>query len=180
MKTPDFFIVGAPKCGTSSFHEYLEAHPDIHLAKGEPHYFGTDVDFHHPYRLSREQYLQLFSDAGGARVLGDKSVYYLFSKRAAREIRDFNPGAKILIFLRNPVDMLYSLHAQYYMRAGFENIRNFEAALDAEQDRREGRKMPNKVRFPEALYYSEIVRYSEQVSRYFDVFPKEQIHIVII
>jgi len=99
---PNFFIVGAPKCGTTSMTEYLKQHPDIFIPEEkEPHYFGSDLEY--PRITKTEaQYLRLFSEAQDERRLGEASVWYLFSQRAAQEIYEFNPLSRIIIMLRTP------------------------------------------------------------------------------
>lgn len=178
MRKPNFFIVGAPKCGTTSVANYLAEHPDVFMALGEPHFFGRDIVYG-PRRPSEVEYLRMFSEAGGVRCLGDKSVFYLLSRVAAHEIKKFSPDAKIVAVIRNPVEMVYSLHGQYYTRSGRENIASFEHALDAEDDRRKGRRIPKRAGFAEALYYSEIALYTDQLKRYVQCFGRTKIHIIV-
>jgi len=178
IRRPDFFIVGAPKCGTTSMAEYLRQHPDVFVARGEPHFFGSDIRYN-PRQMTEEEYLECFSEAGNERRVGEKSTWYLYSKRAAAEIKRFCPHAKIIIQIRNPVDMLYSLHAHLVYNSGREDIVDFEEALEAEEDRRRGFRIPTRARFPEHLFYSEIPLYTEQIQRYVDAFGWEQIHIIV-
>jgi len=178
IRKPDFFIVGAPKCGTTSMAAYLRQHPDIFMARGEPHYFGSDIQFN-PSRMSEQKYLNFFSEARNEKRVGEKSTWYLYSKRAAIEIKKFCPYAKIIIQIRNPVDMLYSLHNHFVYHAGREDIRGFEAALDAEQDRRKGLRIPKHARFPEHLFYSDIPRYTDQIKRYINLFGNNSVDIII-
>lgn len=175
-RKPDFFIVGAPKCGTTSLHAYLRAHPQVFMpASKEPHQFGTDLDFQ-KNRLSDEAYLRLFAGAGDARRIGEASVFYLFSTRAAREIKAFQPDARILIMLRDPVQMMYSLHGQFvYMIE--EDLLDFQHALDAQDDRRQGRRLPPGSRYANELQYVQVASYTDQVARYFDVFGRERVFV---
>src|SRR5690349_13337870 len=136
MKRPDFFLVGAPKCGTSLMDTYLARHPDVFMCSKEPHYFGADLAFNNPPR-SLENYLSLFEGSDAAKRVGDSSVWYLWSRTAAAEIKEFAPEASILVMLRNPVSMMHSLHSHLLYTAD-ENIASFEQALAAEPDRREG------------------------------------------
>jgi hypothetical protein len=181
MRKPDFFIVGAPRCGTTALRDYLEEHPDIFLADDsrEPHFFGTDL--HSPDYIRDEQsYLALFEDAKNAKRAGKKSVSYLYSKRAAAEIKAFQPAAKIIIKLRNPVDMIYSLHTlRFYL--GNESIADFQAALEAEEDRRRGLSLPAGVGVHEAwkFVYRDQAKFAEQARRYLDTFGRESVHIII-
>ena len=183
MRKPDFFIVGAPKCGTTSMSEYLKQHPDVFVSEpNEPHFFGADLQSHWSDRFDRyrdrEKYLSLFDDARDEKRAGEASPWYLYSRRAASEIKQFNPSASIIIMLRDPVAMVYSLHGQQLYN-GNEDIFDFEAALDAEEERRNGRQLPKTAHNPAALLYRDTARYTEQVRRYFEVFGRERVHIII-
>src|SRR3954468_1950993 len=114
MPSPSFFIVGAPKCGTTSLNDYLRQHPRIFIPeRKELHYFGSDLTFLKTQRPTREEYLAHFAAAQPQQIAGEASVWYLYSQLAAREIHDFCREAKFIIMLRNPVDMMHSLHSQY-------------------------------------------------------------------
>lgn len=177
---PHFFIVGAPKCGTTALYEYLKKHPQVFMPRKEIYFFGRDFTFRHADRPNLAYYLSLFADAPPeATCLGEASVWYLYSQTAAQEINDFNPQAKIIIMLRKPTDMLYSLHSQQ-VYAGNENITSFEEALLAENDRRQGQQCPPYIGCPyQALYYSEVAKYSAQVARYYDVFDPKQVMVIL-
>ncbi len=176
MRKPDFFIVGAPKCGTTSMARYLRQHPDVFMAYGEPRFFGSDTS--RDKKLTEEEYLDLFSKARDEKMVGEKSPSYLRSKKAASEIKKFCPHAKIIIQIRNPVDWAYSLHG-HFLRSGWEDIVDFEKALEAEEDRRKGLRIPKRtVDFPKLLSYSEI-SYTKQIKRYVNSFGWKQIHIVL-
>ncbi|MCB8943122.1 MAG: sulfotransferase [Ardenticatenaceae bacterium] len=178
MQKPDFFVVGAPKCGTTSLDHYLNQHPEVFMARPkEPHFFGTDF-FRPVYVRNRDEYLSLFSSVGSERRIGETSVWYLYSKKAAVEIRDFCPNAQIIIMLRDPVEMIYSLHSQRTAN-GNEKILDFEAALQAERDRKQ-QLATYRGDYPlELLLYREVGMYTEQVKRYVDIFGWQSIHIII-
>lgn len=180
MRRPNFFIVGAPKCGTTAMYSYLKQHPDVFLPEKvkEPHYFGSDLHFRYRTPLTEEQYLRLFEPARQARWIGEASVWYLYSTEAAKEIKAFDPNARIVIMLRNPVDMVYSLHSQH-LYGDREDLVCFEDALDAEEDRKNGRRVPRGARLVKSLFYREVGRYSEQVKRYLDTFGADQVHVII-
>jgi len=173
---PNFFIVGAPKCGTTAMNDYLNEHPDIFMARKELHYFGCDLKTR--LKLSEEEYLKYFSDAGQKKVIGEASVWYLFSTTAAEEIKKFSPQAKILIMLRNPVDVVYSLHSQH-LYDGNEDIQDFETALSFDEDRKRGIHLPDSVDYFELPPYKDSVLFSNQVKRYLDVFGRENVHVVL-
>src|SRR5688500_16472783 len=174
---PNFFIVGAPKCGTTSLYNYLKAHPEVFMPeKKEPHYFCTD--FYKPPRLTPEQYLDLFASARGEKRIGEGSTWYIYSEEARRGIKEFDPQAKLIIMLRNPVSMMYSLHAQRLWLAR-EDIQDFEEALEAESDRQEGRRLP-PYPFPlQLLFYRDCARYSSHVGAYLERFGAEQVKVII-
>jgi hypothetical protein len=179
MKKPEFFIVGAPKCGTTAMQEYLRQHPDIFMPNmKEINHFADDLLKPDDPLLSRERYLALFEGSGESQLAGEASVYYLFSKNAAFNIKSFCPHAKIIIMLRNPVDVLYSRHAQLVYN-GAEDILDFEASLAAEEKRRKGEMIPKHIRIEKKLLHREVVKFTEQVKRYFDTFGRRSVHVII-
>jgi hypothetical protein len=176
---PEFFIVGAPKCGTTAMQEYLRLHPDIFMPEmKEIHHFADDLLKTDDPFLSKEKYLSLFTGAKEGQIVGEASVYYLFSKNAASNIKSFCPTAKIIIMLRNPVDVLYSRHSQLVYN-GDEDIIDFEASLAAEEKRRNGEMIPDHIRIEKKLLHSEVVKFTEQVKRYFDIFGRTHVHVII-
>lgn len=176
-RMPDFFIVGAPKCGTTAMCSYLGQHPNIFVGPKEIHYFGSDLDFKGD-RITLDKYLSLFAKAAPEVLVGEGSVWYLFSEKAAAEIKALCPSAKIIIMLRNPIDAIYSQHSQFLYN-GNEDIEDFNEALNAEAERKKGLRIPNHVLFIKGLFYRETVRYAEQVKRYFDVFGRDNVNVII-
>ncbi|MCB9766073.1 MAG: sulfotransferase domain-containing protein [Alphaproteobacteria bacterium] len=177
MRRPDTFLVGHPRSGSGQLNGYLAKHPQVFMAKKELHYFGSDLGYHIPPR-SLENYLSFFEDAGDARRVGEASTWYLFSERAAAEIHDFNPDARVLLLLRNPVSMLHSLHSHMVFR-GEEPIEDFGEALAAVPERRAGQRIPDWTSPRRALNYLDIVQYAPQVQRYLDTFGPEQVCVVL-
>jgi hypothetical protein len=178
VKRPDVFIVGAFKAGTTSMYEYLRAHPQIFMSvPKEPTHFGTDLTVRYR-RMTDAEYLALFRRARPDQHAGEASAWYLYSTKAAAEIRAFQPDARIVIMLRNPVDVLYSHHSQLLFNQR-EDLADFAEALAAEPDRLEGRRVPASAFRPEALYYRRSVRFPEQVRRYLDVFGTSAVHFIV-
>jgi hypothetical protein len=177
---PNLFIVGAPKCGTTALNTYLGHHPEIFMsASTESNHFATDLIPPDDPFSSEEKYRALFDEVDNQKIVGEKSVYYLLSKNAAGNIYSFNPEAKIIIMLRNPVDMLQSYHAQQVYN-GDENILDFETALASEGKRKSGEmKIRKGLRIVQKLFYSHVVAFTEQVQRYLTRFPREQLHIIL-
>ncbi|MCY1014859.1 sulfotransferase family protein [Pyxidicoccus sp. MSG2] len=179
MPKPNFFIVGAPRCATTSMYTYLKQHPGIFLSLlKEPIYFGSDLT-RQPLAVGDEaSYLSLFDGAGDAKVVGEGSVFYIMSRTAPAELKAFSPDARILIMLREPVAMMHSLHS-LYLRTGNEDLEDFSAALDAEPERARGQRLPPRCYFPEGLQYRSVARYAEPVERFLRTFGRERVHIVI-
>lgn len=177
MSKPDFFIVGAPRCGTTAMYEYLRRHPQVYMPEHkEPMFFGSDLTQLHG-RLTEADYIGLFRHARLGQRVGEASTWYLYSRTAAREIHEFAPNGQIIIMLRNPVDVMYSLHRELFFYRG-EVIEDFEDALDAEEDRKRGRRL-GPSRRPEALYYRDTVRFADQVERYLAEFDPQQVKFLI-
>jgi hypothetical protein len=178
MTRPDFFIVGTFKAGTTSLYGYLRQHPHVFMPfHKEPMYFGADLDAR--YRRMREaDYLRLFADAEPGQRVGEASPWYLYSASAAREIEAFSPGAQAIVLLRNPVDVMYAQHSQLLFNQR-EDLADFGEALAAEPDRRAGRRIPAGALRREALFYRHSVRFTEQLARYFDVFGRERVHVIV-
>lgn len=170
---PNLFLVGAPKCGTSALHDYLAAHPDAFMSSPkEPHHFCPDVDA--PFAVRDEAaYRALFKNAR-ARVVGESSATYLYSKVAAQKLYAANPDARIVAVVRNPLEMIPSLHSQRRVN-GTEPCGALAEALEAEPKREAG-KLPAVGAFP---FYYGAARYTEQLRRYLNVFPAEQVHIIV-
>lgn len=178
MRRPDFFIVGAPKCGTTAMQDYLGQHPEIFMPEmKEAHFFGADLDAPVFFR-DEKKYLALFARAQNEKRVGEASVYYLYSKRAATEIKAFAPAASIIVMLRNPVEMIYSLHSQRLYN-GNEDIEDFEAALDAEEDRKRGLRLPKDRHLLAGLFYRDVAKYSDQLQRYIETFGREKLKVII-
>jgi hypothetical protein len=178
MRKPDFFIVGAPRCGTTAMCTYLGQHSEIFMAaRKEPHFFGTDISS--PVLIREEQpYLSLFAGARHEKRIGEASVFYLCSQRAATEIHAFCPSARIIIMLRNPVEMMQSLHSRHRL-IGVEDIENFRAALAVEEERKRGGHLPARPYPVQTLCYREMATYTPQVQRYLDVFGWQQVQVIL-
>jgi hypothetical protein len=182
---PDFFIVGQPKSGTTALYEMLRCHPQIYMPDlKEPEFFAGDMSrrFQPPRSgaLPRtlDEYLSLFDGARQDQRTGEASVFYLCSHVAAARIAEVQPDARIVAILREPASFLRSLHLQL-LQAHVEAKQDLRKALSLEDSRRRGRRIPRRSYRPQALLYSEHVRYVEQLRRYHAVFPPEQVLVLI-
>jgi len=155
-------------------------HPEVFMAKPwEIHYFGRDLDYWWWEKMTEDDYLRLFSEAADEKRIGDRSCSYLVSARAAEEIKAFAPDARIIINLRNPIEMLHALHRQLFYN-GVEFIEDFEEALANEEDRVPHHETPRPgASLFNGRDYMEMTNYATQVQRYFDIFGRENVHIII-
>ena len=157
-------------------NNFLSQHPDIFMAKKELHYFGSDLRVKE--RISKSDYLAHFKDATSSKIAGEASVWYLFSEKAANEIKSFCPQARIIIMLRDPVEVLHSLHSQHLID-GNEDEADFKTALQLDEQRKLGLSRPNSLEFYELPSYKETVSYAVQVERYLTNFGSENVHVVL-
>ena len=176
---PNFFIVGAPKCGTTALYEYLRPHPNIFMPKHkEPHYFAKDLGTY-PFIKTLDDYTALFADAGEQHLsVGEASVYYLRSSTAIANIREFNPAARVIAMFRNPVEMVHSLHSQLlYMSE--ESERDFETAWRLQDRRRQGVGLPPGSRGGFLVQYAEVGQFGTQTERVLANFPRSQVKLIL-
>ena len=175
---PELFIVGAPKCGTTALCEYLRTHPSVFISRPkEPFFFCDDLPGL-PGVKSADEYDALFRNVPpGTRIAGEGSATYLCSDVALDRIRAFSPDARIIAMLRNPIELAPSFHSQLlYNRT--EDQESFERAWALQDERAEGRSIPELCREPAILQYRKVARLGEQVERLFSIFPREQTLIV--
>jgi hypothetical protein len=185
---PNFFVVGAPKCGTTSLYEALRQHPRAFMPYDPQNYWITkEPGFFCPELIARPKlaisdlasYLKLFVDAGGAERIGESSALYLFSKSAAAAIADFCPAAKIIIMLREPVAMMQAWHADN-LRHGHEDVLSFQQAIELEPLRKRGERLPLGSGYPQCLQYRAMASFSQQIERYLTAFGHRQVKILLL
>src|SRR4030095_3136534 len=98
---PNFFIVGAPKAGTTALYLYLKQHPAVFMPAAdvkEPHYFTPELR-HPTFLRTAEQYAAIFEQGRGKTRVGEASVFYLYSTAQARRIHEFDSEARIVVML---------------------------------------------------------------------------------
>jgi Sulfotransferase domain len=183
MRVPDFFIIGQPKSGTTALYEILRRHPQIFMpARKEPVFLASDLHSGlwstvpgRPRTLA--DYLALFTPARAEQRVGEASTVYLWSHAAAANIAQLAPRARVIAIMREPASFLRSLHLQL-LQNHIETENDLGRAIALEPARRDGRLLPSNCSFPQALLYSERVRYLEQLRRYDTRVPKEQILVL--
>jgi len=178
-KLPNFFVVGAQKCGTTSLFEQLRKHSQVFIPEiKEPEFFATPPPPGQrgkilQWRACRtvEEYRHVYRDAGKFAAVGDLSPGYLWDPRAPGSIRETCPEAKIVIMLRDPVMRAHSAYLMNYGR-GRDTSPNFGEALrrDAVRD---------KSHYCGSYFYVEYGLYAEPVARYFDVFGRDRVLVLL-
>lgn len=180
---PNALIVGAAKAGTTSLYDYLRQHPDVYASPvKEPRFFayakkrppmagpGDEASNREAGAVySLQEYRALFEDAGDESVRLEASPVYLYDNDAPRLIHEHCPDASLIVILRNPIERAYS-HFMHLVRSGREPLREFEAALDAEDRRR-------AQGWEWSWHYRGMGYYGEQIARYLEVFDREQLHV---
>jgi len=174
-KWPNFFIVGAPKAGTSTLYQILKNIPQVYMSKiKEPGYFNIGIDLKNlfvPMISDEKKYLKLFTDVKNEIAIGDSTTTYLMDPDTPKKIRQVIPNARIIIMLRNPIERAFS-HYLHHKRTGlivlpFNDVINmYKNSLIKKNDLAHG------IIFEGGFYY-------EQVKRYLDIFPSENIKIFI-
>lgn len=167
----DFFIVGAPKAGTTSLYHYLSEHPQVEMSsQKEPDYFSDKAIneqgmYYTKNRVnSLAKYESLFVQKESV-VYGEASVSYLFYENVPEDIKKYNPNAKIIIMLRNPIERAFSHYLMDY-RLGLISD-SFENVL--------AKKSKHKNAHLFYQQYIEVSKYSKQIQRYLDFFEKDSI-----
>lgn len=176
---PNFFIVGAPKCGTTALSVYLQTHPNIFITlPKEPHFFADE--FHILQITTWSEYLSLFETVKAEhKAIGEASVHYLCSELALSKIYHYNPDAKIIAMLRNPIDLVYSYHSHLLYNIGDEDESDFEKAWHLQTSRQQGQNLPLLCCSPATLQYRNIGALGTQVEKMFSIFPREQIKVIL-
>jgi len=167
----DFIGIGAMKCGTTWIADQLQDHPEISFSREkslkELHFFASDtkqsLKIHGPSNYSRglDWYLSQFPDVQKGKIRGEYCNSYISDTKAADRIKSFDPNIKLIVSLRNPVDMVYSLF--WYLNSSLNSpfLDTFEKS------------------FSKLSWYRTKALYYEQLKYYFSIFPKKQIHVII-
>lgn len=192
---PNFFVIGAAKCGTTSIHNYLSQHPQIFMsAIKEPNFFafeGEEVNFkgfadndnlpvkdpgdYDNCRYRRtitdiNAYKNLFKNSAGKIAIGESSPCYSYIPKASERIKHHVPHAKLIAILRDPVDRAYSQYKSM-IRYSHEPL-DFLSAIEAEQNRIYDNWAPTYHYKSRGFYY-------KHLKRYYDIFDKNQIRVYL-
>jgi len=183
MSLPNFLVIGAGRSGTTSLHHYLGQHPEIFMCpRKSPNFFVAEDplpawegpvarQMAGQWVANRESYEALFSGAREGASVGEVSPVYLQSRAAPERIRELCPEAKLVAILRDPAERAWA-HYMGRMRDGLDRRESFEAVIDAEL----ADDLPDEVAFGSYLGCS---RYGHFLSRYLELFPREQIRVYL-
>ena len=180
---PDFIIIGAQKCGTSSLYTYLAQHPNVSPALvKEVHYFDHNfskgINWYRTHFPSVLYKSYVKAARGRDLMIGEASPSYLAHPEVPGRLFEVIPQVKLILLLRNPVDRAYS-HYHHRLRNNRETL-PFEEVVEADKELlREGWDQPGKnggQATIQKIYYSYLQRgiYVDQIKRWLGVFPKEQ------
>jgi hypothetical protein len=178
---PDFFLVGAPRCGTTAITNWLKRHPQVCFSKPkEPHYFSK-VERLLPNPDVQTHYLQAnywHYDPAQHRRLGEGSVSTLYSPEAVTRILSLNSMAKFVAVVRNPMEMLPSYHALllYYLD---EEVENIERAWRLQEARAAGDAIPRRCMDPRLLQYAEMARLGKHVGALVERAGRDRCHVIV-
>jgi Sulfotransferase family len=175
---PNFLVVGAAKAGTTALYWYLAEHPDVFMSQvketnffaygvdGQGRLIYGDPDVHKFPVRSRAEYEALFAEAGDARAVGEASPIYLECPQAPGRIRALLPDVRLVCCLRHPVERAYADYLMYLWRRG----RRFDPARELTPDAAWAR--------PDSRWM-DVSRYHAQLTRYYDTFPGDRIHVFL-
>ncbi|MES2326031.1 MAG: sulfotransferase [Pseudomonadota bacterium] len=178
------FIVGAPRCGTTAMSEYLRAHPEVCFSTPkEPHYFlAHDLRGKEPTELReivRNKYLdRFFPERQRGQFFAEGSVSYFYAPERLEPIMKLWPRAKFLIAVRNPLELVPSLHQRLFYN-GDENLRDFNRAWDLTPERRAGRKVPRSCLEPRFLDYWESGFLGKHLQNFFSMVDRERCLVTV-
>jgi hypothetical protein len=179
------FIVGAPRCGTTTMSRLVGAHPRIATPfVKEPHFFslhdlrGLAGDALRT-RVDREYLDHFFIDLQPGQDVGlDGSVSYLYTPEQLTPILELWPDARFIVGVRDPLTLLPSLHRRLLF-IGDESLRRFEDAWAAVPDRAKGRRIPARCADTRWLRYDEAGKFGTYVERLFAAVGRERCHVVV-
>lgn len=183
MRLPNFFIIGAPKAGTTALWHAMATHPQVYMSPvKEPMYFACDGEppaLPGPAGLYLQRhavwrpldYLRLFEAAGDRPVVGEASPLYLRAPGAPERLARSVPDARLVVILRQPVERAYS-HYVFMRQHGAEPAPTFAEAIRQEDagERRE---------WFSGLQHLSTSLYAPGLQRYLDRFGSERVRIYL-
>ncbi len=179
MPKPNLFLMGAPKCGTTTIASWLKEHPKVFVPEvKEPNFFNKDHK--RARRLSYGFYLRLYEQClENMPFLLDGTVWYLYSNVAANNILHFNPDSLFIVCIRNPDDMALSLYLQL-LQSLEEDQESFTSGWELQWKRAQNQCLPKTCQNPERLLYGPVCSLGSQLERLYDRAGKKRVHVVVL
>jgi hypothetical protein len=182
LRLPDFLIIGATRCGTTSLHRYIASHPQVFVPKvKELHFFDMDRNF----RAGLHAYSECFLEAESDAIIGESTPAY-FHKGMLRDsngqwyvcvdedsgtrVKDALPNAKLILSLRHPADRLYSQYCKNLYQGRIKE-RDFHRWIETQSDAFE-----EDYQGVSGVYQN---RYSVHLEHWLSLFRRDQLHVVI-
>ena len=177
---PNLFLIGAPKCGSTSLYQYLRAHPEIYMSPSkEPGFFLSSWK---SCRNNMESYLDLFIGRTKRHLYaGEATTLYLRSRRAIDNLYKFDSNANIIVLVRNPLELAPAFHSEM-LNVQCEDVQRFERAWEIREKRLLGEMLPDYIhygRHKHLLDYGNIALLGEQLEYLYSVFPVNQVKVLV-
>ncbi|MDB9315311.1 sulfotransferase [Spirulina sp. CS-785/01] len=181
MTLPNFFIVGAPRCGTTALSSYIAEHPNICLSRPkEPHYLLQP-----PKDISFEEYVsqyieQFFGHCNPQRhsAIGEASVTYLYDDEVLKRVLQVNPEGKLIAMVRNPLDLLRSYHF-WMLYIMDEDVTDFQEAWQLQERRLQGDYLPELCRDRRLLQYRYVAQLGTRIQRLFELAGRDRCLVLV-
>ena len=182
---PNFIIIGAVRCGTTSLYQNICEHPNVISAKQDEIGF-FDSNFHlglnwYKSFFPKNDELKKLKEEKGVGITGEDTPFYLWNELVCDRILKTVPDCKLIIILRNPVNRAYSNY-QLSIRNGKENL-SFKEVIDIEKKQlaNDGIYLDNKINLGKFKHpRSNLIKgwYYEQVKMWIEKFPQNQILVI--
>jgi len=172
MIAPNTFLIGVQKAATTSFYSWLSQHPDIcgPMAMKDYGFFTRDDFYNKGFAWLSSVYEEVFNDE---EIILQGSVHYIFFENALRRIQKFNPEAKFILLLRNPVERAISAY-EYAVKFNYEQLPINEAFLKEHE-----RMKDEDIQVLSQLTYKHHGLYFRQIQIFLKYFQKEQLKVIL-
>jgi len=177
---PSFFVMGAPRCGTTTLTKCLRRHPQVSFSRPKESMFLLGPGAERPPKEARRLYLETYHRELSARhrAIGDGSVMYLYSPEVVARALSFDPRVRFVVHVRNPLEMIPSYHARLcYMLD--EDESDLLRAWELQERRERGSELPKRCRDPRMLRYGDIGMLGRHLARLFEAAGRDRCHVVL-
>ena len=178
---PDFFLVGAPRCGTTAMTRYLRENPSVCFSEPKETFFFSRIAQEQISPNLQTQYIDRFfphCNPGEHLCMGEGSVSYIYDTDALKLILDLQPESKFIAMVRDPLEMLPSYHLRmlYLLE---ENAPSLDDAWDLQEKRAEGNLIPDTNTHPLVLQYRKVGSLGSHIQDLFELAGRHQCHVVV-